>query len=362
MSIDIDVNAFQGALLTWYEENKRDLPWRENQDPYRIWVSEVMLQQTKVETVIPYFNRFIKWFPTLEKLAEADEEKVMKAWEGLGYYSRVRNLQTAVKEVAAEYGGVVPDNKKDFSSLKGVGPYTAGAVLSIAYEKPEPAIDGNVMRVFSRILNIQEDIGKAKTRKRFEETLPVFLKGVKPSEFNQAVMELGAIVCTPRSPGCLLCPVQSFCRARAEGIQETLPYKEKKKAPTAKEMAAVILKNEAGQVLFHQRGKSGLLARLWEFPNTELQSKVSIEKILKNFLKERWSLEAKIGDPVQRVEHVFSHLIWNISVYEGVLIEKAYPLPEDSRWLYLHEAKALALPVSHQKILNELIKREEGNA
>ncbi|WP_240375782.1 A/G-specific adenine glycosylase [Bacillus piscicola] len=360
MHIDVnhlDIPGFQQNLIQWYNENKRDLPWRENQDPYRVWVSEVMLQQTKVETVIPYYKRFMELFPTLHALAAADEDKVLKAWEGLGYYSRARNLHTAVKEVAAGYGGKVPSSKKEFAALKGVGPYTAGAVLSIAFEKREPAVDGNVMRVFSRILLVTDDISKPKTRKSFEQTLTLFLEGVQPSEFNQAVMELGALICTPRSPGCLLCPVQMHCRAREEGVQENLPVKAKKKAPAVKKMAAVILKNNNGQTLFHQRGETGLLARLWEYPNLEVPAGQTSEEVLEAFLEHDYGLRASIIKPLQHVEHIFSHLVWNITVYEARLLEEEQ-LHSKGEWLYLHEAERHTFPVSHQKILHRQIQRE----
>ncbi|MGY4690544.1 A/G-specific adenine glycosylase [Salibacterium sp. K-3] len=351
------IHDFQQQLLSWYEHHKRELPWRQNQDPYRVWVSEIMLQQTKVDTVIPYFHRFMEWFPDPESLAYADEEQVMKAWEGLGYYSRVRNLQTAVKEVVEEYGGTVPEERSEFSSLKGVGPYTAGAVLSIAYEKPEPAVDGNVMRVFSRIFNISDDIGKAKTRKRFEALVAPFLEGVKPSAFNQAVMELGALVCTPKSPGCLLCPVQDFCEARRQGTAEELPVKAKKKAPKAKDMAAVVLKNKDGRMLIHQRGESGLLARLWEFPNTEVPGQQAREEALKQYLAEEYGVTAEIGEPLQKVEHVFSHLIWYITVFEAWTDDTAVR-NADSLWVTMEETEDYAFPVSHQKILEDRKEKE----
>ncbi len=210
------------------------MPWRENRDPYRVWVSEVMLQQTRVDTVIPYFINFMREFPDLESLADADEEKLLKAWEGLGYYSRVRNLQTAVREVVAEYGGKVPETRKEISSLKGVGSYTAGAVLSIAYGMPEPAVDGNVMRVLSRVLLIEEDIAKQKTKRLFEDILYDLISTADPSAFNQGLMELGALVCTPRSPGCLLCPVRLHCRAYEAGVQDALPLKSKKEKAGSK--------------------------------------------------------------------------------------------------------------------------------
>ena len=208
-----DIEGFREDLISWFEEEKRDLPWRQDQDPYKVWVSEIMLQQTRVDTVIPYFNRFIDQFPNIEALSMAEEEKVLKAWEGLGYYSRARNLHSAVKEVQEKYGGKVPDEPKKISSLKGVGPYTAGAILSIAYGVPEPAVDGNVMRVLSRILWIEDDIAKPATRKIFEEAVRKMISQENPSYFNQALMELGAMVCTPTSPSCLLCPVREHCIA-----------------------------------------------------------------------------------------------------------------------------------------------------
>ncbi|ELD3651843.1 A/G-specific adenine glycosylase, partial [Listeria innocua] len=198
------ITAFQEALVSWYEANKRILPWRENTEPYRIWVSEIMLQQTKVDTVIPYFNRFMTQFPTMESFVNADEADILKAWEGLGYYSRVRNLQTAMKQVMTDFSGEVPSDLTTILSLKGVGPYTAGAILSIAYNQAEPAVDGNVMRVIARVLEISEDITKASTRKIFEEVLYQLIDQENPAAFNQGLMEIGALVCTPTKPMCLL--------------------------------------------------------------------------------------------------------------------------------------------------------------
>ena len=225
----INIAGFREDLINWFSEEKRDLPWRKSRDPYKIWVSEVMLQQTRVDTVIPYFNRFMEQFPSIEALSNAEEEKILKAWEGLGYYSRARNLHSAVKEVHEKYGGKVPDDPKEISSLKGVGPYTAGAILSIAYGKPEPAVDGNVMRVLSRVLSIWDDIAKSSTRKIFEEAVRALISHDNPSYFNQALMELGALVCTPTSPSCLLCPVREHCYAFHDGEQEELPVKTKGK-------------------------------------------------------------------------------------------------------------------------------------
>ncbi|MGO4889828.1 A/G-specific adenine glycosylase [Anaerobacillus sp. MEB173] len=351
-------NTLQQDLTTWFKYNQRDLPWRENQDPYRIWVSEVMLQQTRVETVIPFYHRFIEKFPTVEALASADEEHVLKAWEGLGYYSRVRNLQSAVREVSENYNGVVPNTSEEISSLKGVGPYTAGAILSIAYDQPEPAVDGNVMRVLSRIYNIWDDVSKQKTRKNFEEIIRELLIDTDPSMFNQGLMELGALICTPRSPSCETCPVQVHCLAYEKGVQAELPVKKKKKAPKPKKMAAVFLKNENGEVLIHRRPNTGLLARLWEFPNHETIEKAgSQQEQLGAFLQQEFNIKAIIGHEIQQVEHVFSHLVWNITIYEGELLGEKFE-DEDFHWVNATKIKQYPFPVSHQKIIAQNIKEE----
>lgn len=353
------IESFQISLIEWFEEHQRDLPWRRDQDPYKVWVSEIMLQQTKVDTVIPYFNNFIKQFPTINDLSVAEEERVLKAWEGLGYYSRARNLQAAVREVQETYGGVVPTTKEEISKLKGVGPYTAGAILSIAYNKPEPAVDGNVMRVMSRVLLIEEDIAKASTRRIFEEALREIISNKKPSQFNQGLMELGALVCTPTSPGCLLCPVREYCRAYHEGMEKSLPVKSKKQKVSHKNMAALVLTNEEGSVLIHRRPSKGLLAKMWEFPNVEVASKEEGEHQLINYFKEQFQAEVKINKKVQQVEHVFSHLIWDIDVYEGVWVKGNTSNYDELSWVDERTIEQYPFPVSHQKIIEFNVRKGE---
>nr|WP_046174810.1 A/G-specific adenine glycosylase [Domibacillus indicus] len=345
----INVQKFQKDLVSWYKAEKRDLPWRRERDPYKIWVSEIMLQQTRVETVIPYFNRFIEQFPTIDALASADEESVLKAWEGLGYYSRVRNLQSAVQEVAESYGGTVPADKNDFLSLKGVGPYTGGAVLSIAYGLPEPAVDGNVMRVMSRILTIWDDIAKPSARKVFEEAVRQLMYKEDPSSFNQALMELGAMICTPTSPACLLCPVQNHCQAFEEGVQRELPVKTRKKSDKKVRMGAVVLEAADGTVLIEKRPASGLLASLWQFPNMELPAGVNPRAALESYIKERYGLTARVySEKVTEITHVFSHLTWEIDVFVGTIDLKTEKEP--AKLILKQDVETFAFPVSHQKI------------
>lgn len=351
-------SKFQNDLVDWYLSEHRDLPWRKDRDPYKIWVSEVMLQQTRVDTVIPYFERFINRFPTVQALAEADEETVLKAWEGLGYYSRARNLQQGVREVYERYESIVPDNKKEISDLKGVGPYTAGAILSIAYGKAEPAVDGNVMRVLSRILNIEEDIAKAKTRKIFEAAVTELIPDDRTSEFNQGLMELGAVVCTPKSPKCLLCPVQEHCTAFAEGKQDALPKKGKKKPPKAVSMAVAVVTNESDEVLIHRRPPEGLLASLWEFPGFEVSGNGQKKRQLIQKMSENYGADIAIERRLRNIQHVFTHLKWELAVYEG-MVEGFRPDREDLRFVSIEALTQYPFPVSHQKIIQMISERSD---
>ncbi|WP_312472534.1 A/G-specific adenine glycosylase [Neobacillus sp.] len=348
---NININAFQKDLITWFKNEQRNLPWRKDQDPYKVWVSEIMLQQTRVDTVIPYFNRFIEWFPTIEDLAEAHEDKVLKAWEGLGYYSRVRNLQSAVKEVKEKYNGEVPSTPEEIARLKGVGPYTAGAILSIAYGIPEPAVDGNVMRVLSRILSIWDDIAKPATRKVFEKAVRTLISHEDPSAFNQALMELGALICTPTSPSCLLCPVRDHCQGFYEGVQNELPIKTKKTKTRDVQLAAAIVFDESGKILIHKRPESGLLANLWELPNVELHHSIQNEREqVIDLFNQNHNFKINLEKIIGQIEHVFSHLIWNIRVYTGKI---AFTLQESEEWklVTFEELEEFAFPVSSQKML-----------
>lgn len=304
-----DVHSFQADLITWYSKIKRDLPWRVNQDPYRVWVSEIMLQQTQVDTVIPYFNRFMERFPTVYDLANADEQEVLKSWEGLGYYSRARNLHTAVKEVVAEYGGQVPSERNELKKLKGIGPYTLGAILSIAFDTPEPAVDGNVMRVMSRVLHIEEDIAKPKTKKIFDDVVREVISHDDPSSFNQGLMELGALICTPQKPECGECPVREHCLAYEYGNQTDLPIKSKKKKQKTTEFYGLVIQNDQGEFLIQKRPEEGLLANLWEFPLMPRE-----EPSIVDWFKEHYGAEIKVNSKGETVKHVFSHVIWDIEI------------------------------------------------
>lgn len=357
---------FSRELLTWYGREGRDLPWRRSRDPYHIWVSEIMLQQTRVDTVIPYFYRFIDRFPTLAALAEAPEEEVLKHWEGLGYYSRARNLQTAVREVVAEYGARVPDNKEAVSGLKGVGPYTTGAILSIAYNKPEPAVDGNVMRVLSRYLLIEDDIAKPAVRVLFEEQVRTLIPEGRASDFNQALMDFGATVCTPKKPGCLVCPVSVHCAGRLAGRESELPVKSRAKPPKPVYRLAALVAGtgeRAGKVLVRQRNATGLLASMWELPQLEAPGEELWQSVplggawLAEELLAQQSLPLRLASPVAHIadaQHVFTHLVWHVRVIgatadcdEAALEQLGY------RWVGPAEFERYVWPNVFRKLLIE---------
>lgn len=321
------MSAFSERLLAWYRIHKRDLPWRRTRDPYAIWVSEVMLQQTRVDTVIPYWRRFMERFPTAKALAEAPEGEVLKLWEGLGYYSRARNLQAAARELCDRFDGRVPADREAFASLKGVGPYTTGAVLSIAYDMPEPAVDGNVMRVLSRHFRIHEDIAKPAARVRMEKLAKALIPEGAAGDFNQALMELGATVCTPKSPYCLVCPVMEHCAGRLAGEEESLPIKTKAKAPRPEHRSVAWIEGEgdlAGRILIRQRPDSGLLARMWELPHVLWDDGPEADGGAAEAGRMA-DLAAKLADEEKvtvrpyalaiKAEHVFSHLHWHLNVY-----------------------------------------------
>nr|WP_246570191.1 A/G-specific adenine glycosylase [Lentibacillus saliphilus] len=340
-------------MLEWYDQNKRDLPWRDNQDPYRIWVSEIMLQQTQVDTVIPYYGRFMAQFPTVFDLAAAEEQTVLKAWEGLGYYSRARNLQAAAKEVVASYAGVIPADPKALGSLKGIGPYTKGAILSIAFNMPEPAVDGNVMRVTSRILKIDDDIGVPAVRKKFEAVVRELIPESDPSSFNQALMELGALVCTPKNPLCTLCPVQAHCRAYEANVVSTLPVKSKKKPKKKIPYAVVLIQTASGNHVIEQRPDAGLLANLWQFPMVPV-GEVGNDHIA-SWLYQEYGLALEHLKHVGALKHVFTHMIWELTVYTADLTDETI-YDKRLKAVTSEALQTYPFPVSHQKMMHYIIE------
>lgn len=347
-------NDFGRALIDWYHLVKRDLPWRVTQDPYCIWLSEIMLQQTQVVTVIGYYNRFIKKYPTVNALAQANESEVYKLWEGLGYYSRARNLIRCAKEIVESYEGKFPQTVEGLKKLPGIGPYTAGAIASIAFNVKSHAVDGNVMRVISRIKMLEADVRNPKNRVVFESEV-MRLMVDDSGDFNQGLMELGATICTPKSPKCHICPVQSFCMAYSSETQLNYPVK----TPTPKKerlrMAVVILKHK-GAYLMHLRPVGGLLSNLWGFPVVQVDGECqSPERLAREYLASDFGIQVKFDKETKGKTHIFTHLIWEMTLYHYDLIEMP-DLIEDPEiaWVEPSAFSDYAIPTAFKKLLDLL--------
>jgi A/G-specific adenine glycosylase len=299
--------ALQNDLLAWYDQHAADLPWRENHDPYRVWLSEIMLQQTQVETVKPYFARFLSAYPTIEALAAAPLSDVLKLWEGLGYYSRARNLHQAARAVVSDFGGRFPKTVEGLQQLQGIGRYTAGAIASIAYGEAAPVLDGNVIRVFARLIDLADDVTQPAVKERLWKLAEEWLPSQRPGDYNQALMELGRTVCNPRNTLCDECPLQAHCLAFARGTQAQRPVKKAKTATPHYDVTAGIIWNQGGQVLIAQRPLDGLLGGLWEFPGGKLESDETLPECLKRELREEMAIEVEVGELFTVVQHAFTH-------------------------------------------------------
>ncbi len=322
---------FTAPLLDWYEKNARDLPWRQDPTPYRVWVSEIMLQQTRIEAARGYFARFMAALPTVEALAAADIDTVLKLWEGLGYYSRARNLHACAQKIVDEYGGRFPESAAELRRLPGIGDYTAGAIASIAFGKPEPAVDGNVLRVLARLERSGENVGSEKVKAAFREQLRVLYPADRPGEFTSALMELGETVCVPGTPSCPLCPLAGLCRAHAHREETLYPVLPEKK-PRRIEKRRVLLLRCGDAVAVRRRPEKGLLAGLWELPN-DLESDPPAGGIF-------------CGEAV----HVFSHVEWHM---RGYLVDCETRLP-GFVWVTGEERRALAFPTAFRYYIQQL--------
>ena len=333
-----------GVLLPWYEKNKRKLPWREDNDPYHVWVSEIMLQQTRVEAVKGYYTRFLQAVPTVEALAKADDDLLQKLWEGLGYYSRIRNMKKAAIVLTQEYGGHFPQSYEEVRKLPGIGPYTAGAICSICFSLPTPAVDGNVLRVIARLTDDHMPVDDPAFKKRVNEEL----EKVYPPEsgaFTQALMELGATICGPnRKPDCENCPCLSFCLGNKNKSAETLPVKTPPKEKRAEKRTVFIFSCE-GRYALQKRPNDGLLAGLWQFPNGE--GMPDIHQALE--LVQQMGLHPKELIRVVQKKHIFTHIRWDM---QGIYLEVSEPHP-DYVWMTPQEVETrAALPTAFRQFLD----------
>ena len=367
--------SFRQKLLAWYDDNKRDLPWRRSKNPYHIWVSEIMLQQTRVDTVIPYYERFLEWFPTVESLANSPEERLLKAWEGLGYYSRVRNMQAAAQQIMNDFNGDFPSTYEGISSLKGIGPYTAGAISSIAFNLPQPAVDGNVMRVLARLFEVNHDIGNPSNRKIFQAMMEILIDPDRPGDFNQALMDLGSDIEAPVNPRPQDSPVKDFSAAYQHGTMDRYPIKAPKKKPIPIYLNALVVSNEKGQFLLEKNESEKLLAGFWHFPlievnefseqthDLDLFSQVA-EPILEMGPSPQASFEQDYDLDVnwldvsfEEVKHVFSHRKWHIQLIAGQVSENKDYTDREVLWLTPEEFSLYPLAKPQQKIWQTYLKR-----
>lgn len=346
----LDEPAFKSHLLDWFEKEQRQMPWRETKNPYYIWISEVMLQQTQVDTVRDYYHRFVEAFPTIEDLANAHEDDVLKLWEGLGYYSRARNFHTAAKEVVAFHDGIVPQQPDTFLKLKGVGPYTQAAVMSIAFDLPLATVDGNVFRVWSRLNDDDRDTALQSTRKAYESELVPYVAH-QSGDFNQAMMELGALVCTPKAPLCLFCPIQTHCEAYERGTVLERPLKTKKLKKKTLNFDVYVVQNYAGAYLIEQRTAS-LLKGMWQFPMVEHGANQDEEVFDIKLL----TIQRK---NVVKVKHQFTHLTWHLNVHTATVDEAAEPaIAKGKQWMAPSEKDDYSFPVPMTKIFNAIHEAE----
>ena len=337
-------------LLEWYQENKRILPWRENKNPYCIWISEIMLQQTRIEAVKKYYARFMKELPTIQELANVPEERLLKLWEGLGYYNRARNLQKAAKTIEEEYKGKMPNTYTELITLSGIGEYTAGAIASIAYNERIPAVDGNVLRVIARVLASEKDVLLPETKKEVTEELKRLMekqdKNFQAGDFNEALMELGELVCLPNGePNCKECPLQRICIAHEKGVAQKLPVREKKIKRKEEDKTVFLLESQDGKMAIRKRREKGVLNGMYELPNSKgrIEELKDIEEVLK-----QWNLKSTKIENIGEHQHIFTHITWKMVAYR-ITVEKEN---EEFIWISKKQLeKDYALPTAFKKIV-----------
>jgi len=354
--IAVDPVAFRRRMLGWYRRNRRELPWRKTADPYAIWISEIMLQQTTVKAVIPYYELWMRLFPDIASLARVPLQKVLKAWQGLGYYQRARNLHSAARTVVRDHGGRLPDDAEKLSALRGFGPYTTAAVLSMAFDKPLPVLDGNVRRVILR-LNCTGTAHPAPRDTDLRELLNAWISKKSPGAFNQAMMELGALICRPRNPFCLLCPVRSFCGAERLGLQEVVPAPRTLKIEKLEAAVAVIIHRK--RILLHRRPPGGLLGDLWEFPGGKIEPGESAEQAAKREVREELGIEIEGLEFLTRIRHAYTRFQVELTAF---VCRPAGALPApapDIAWVTPRALKRYPLPSGSVKIVNSLLERRD---
>jgi A/G-specific adenine glycosylase len=353
----MQADAFSAALCAWFKQNGRSMPWRETRDAYPIWLSEIMLQQTQVETVRDYYRRFLERFPTVNDLATAPIGRVMKLWEGLGYYARCRNLHRAAQIIVAEHGSQMPATLEEVNALPGIGRSTAGAILSFAYGQRHPLLDGNVKRVLARLYNVDEPPQRAAVeRVMWGYSKALLDAAVDPWTHNQAVMELGATICTPRNPNCEACPVRVFCQAHKKGTQAERPVKVASRPTPHHDIGVGVIQRNDGRVLIQLRPPEGLLGGLWEFPGGKKTADEGIEQTVVREINEELGIDVELGDRICTVKHAYSHFKITMHAFKCRFLS-GEPTPTaatDWRWVPLDELDNYAFPKANKRVLEAL--------
>lgn len=358
--------AIAPQLLAWWDAGHADLPWRHTRDPYPIWVSEIMLQQTQISTVIPYYERWLTRFPTVQDLAAASLDEVLKLWEGLGYYSRARNMHAAAQTIVNEWNGRFPPNAAQLQTLKGIGRYTAGAVASIAYDEPVPALDGNVIRILSRFTDLPDDVTTSATKKQLWQLAADLVPAQRPGDYNQALMELGQTICLAQNPRCLLCPLTQTCLARQRGTQAERPVKPpRKNTPHYDVVAGIIWQNgnrgADGKFLIAQRPLDGLLGGLWEFPGGKQEVGETLPQALRREIQEELAMDIQVGDFQISIKHAYTHFRITLHAFHAIHLSGTpqHLGVRDHAWVTLADLDTYAFAVTDLKIIASL--RQSGS-
>lgn len=362
VSLEAAAPALRQALLTWYGEQGRDLPWRRSRDPYAIWISEIMLQQTQVKTVLPYYQRWLETFPTVAVLAKADQQTVLKAWEGLGYYARARNLHKTAQLIVERHGGGFPENFEAAIALPGIGRTTAGGILSAAYNLPVAILDGNVKRVLARLVALPKP--PAKAMNELWQLSEHVLDPQQPRDFNQAIMDLGATLCTRHRPACLLCPWQNHCIAYRQNLQSQIPMTETKAPLPHKQIGVAVIYGHGERILIDRRKQEGLLGGLWEFPGGKIEPNETFEDCVKREIKEELGIDIEVNDRLITVNHAYSHFKVTLNVFNCTHLSGEPQTIEcdEVKWVTLDEIDSYPFPKANGQIIDAIKERAQQSS
>ncbi|MDB9528239.1 A/G-specific adenine glycosylase [Oscillatoria sp. CS-180] len=354
VALNLPISHLQQSLLAWYKQQGRDLPWRRTRDPYAIWISEIMLQQTQVKTVLPYYERWLQQFPTVFDLAKTDQQTVLKAWEGLGYYTRARNLHRAAQIIVEDHTGQFPQNYEQVVALPGIGRTTAGGILSAAYNQPVPILDGNVKRVLARLVALQ--VPPSKALEQLWSISEALLPASDSRDFNQAMMDLGATLCTRRRPACLLCPWQVSCEAYTQNVHLEIPMTEARAPLSHKRIGVAVVWNDQGQILIDRRPQKGLLGGLWEFPGGKIEPGETVQECIRRELQEELAIDVEVGDRLITIDHAYTHFKVTLNVFH-CRHTGGDPQPiecDEVRWVSVSELEQFPFPKANIQIIDAL--------